>query len=131
MPNWVPQSPIWLSLMTRWPRNRSTRHKASPITVERMCPTCIGLATLGAEKSITKVRGLADRRDAQPRIAHRRRKLLDQSLVFDPQIDEARAGDLRRLAEVAEIHPARSLQRPPSRGGRRNRLPNGMAKLAW
>ena len=102
----MPQSPMWLSLMTRWPRNRSTRHRASPITVERMWPTCIGLATLGAEKSITKVRGRAAGGDAQPRIAHRRREPLDQPLVLDPQIDEARPGDLRRLAEIADVEPA-------------------------
>jgi exodeoxyribonuclease VII large subunit len=37
----------WLSLITWWPRNRSVRQRASPITVERMWPTCIGLATFG------------------------------------------------------------------------------------
>ena len=35
--------------ITVWPANSSMRTSASPITVERRCPTCISLATLGAE----------------------------------------------------------------------------------
>lgn len=74
MPNWVPQSPMWFSLCeedspahlspphssfpsphlnTSWPRNSSSRESVSPIMVERRCPTCISLAMLGEEKSIT------------------------------------------------------------------------------
>ncbi len=45
--------------MTRWPRRRSIRASASPRMVERMWPTCIGLATLGELKSITMERGPA------------------------------------------------------------------------
>ena len=51
MPNWVPQSPTWLSRSTRWPRNSSTRARQSPMIVERRWPTCISLAMLGLEKS--------------------------------------------------------------------------------
>jgi len=39
--------------MTVWPRKRRIRAKASPITVERTWPTCMGLATFGEEKSTT------------------------------------------------------------------------------
>ena len=126
MPNWVPQSPMWLSLMTLWPRNRSTRHSASPITVERMWPTCIGLATFGAEKSIDERARPRDRRNAQPRVAHGRREPLDQPLVFDPQIDEARAGDFRRLAEVGQDRAGRPLRRP-----RRAAAGAGVCPAAW
>ena len=49
MPNGVPQSPMWFSRITSWPRNVSIRTSASPMTVVRRCPTCISLATLGAE----------------------------------------------------------------------------------
>ena len=45
--------------MTRWPRASKIRARLSPMTVERMWPTCIGLATLGDEKSMTTVRGCA------------------------------------------------------------------------
>ncbi len=106
MPNWVPQSPMWLSLMTVWPRNRSTRHRASPITVERMWPTCIGLATLGAEKSTTNVRGRAaggTPSRASPTAAE---SCSHQHVVPDPQVDEARPGDFRLVAEVGHVEPA-------------------------
>ena len=35
------------------------------MTVERKCPTCIGLATLGEEKSMTTVFALRGRLEAQ------------------------------------------------------------------
>ena len=57
IPNCVPQSPMWLSVMTRWPSRRSVRARLSPRIVERMWPTCIGLATFGELKSMTTVRG--------------------------------------------------------------------------
>ncbi len=53
MPNCVPQSPTWLSVMTLWPMKRATRASESPMKVLRMWPTCIGLAMFGAEKSTT------------------------------------------------------------------------------
>ena len=49
MPNGVPQSPTWFSRITSWPAKVSSRTIASPITVERRCPTCISFATFGAE----------------------------------------------------------------------------------
>src|SRR5947207_72025 len=59
MPNWVPQSPTWLSLITRCPANSRTRAMASPTIVVRKCPTCISLATFGEEYSTTTVCGVA------------------------------------------------------------------------
>ena len=55
MPNCEPQSPRWLSRTTRCPSAAMIRARLSPMTVERRCPTCIGLATLGDEKSMTTV----------------------------------------------------------------------------
>ncbi len=49
MPNWVPQSPTWLSLMTWWPANSRIRTIASPTIVVRKCPTCISFAMFGEE----------------------------------------------------------------------------------
>jgi hypothetical protein len=49
MPNGVPQSPMWFCRITWCPWNPSTRTSASPITVLRTLPTCISLATFGAE----------------------------------------------------------------------------------
>ena len=49
IPKGVPQSPTWFRAITSWPKKRSTRARASPITVERRCPTCISLATFGRE----------------------------------------------------------------------------------
>ena len=46
---------MWLSVMTRWPSSRSVRARQSPRIVERMWPTCIGLATFGELKSMTIV----------------------------------------------------------------------------
>ncbi len=53
MPNWVPQSPTWFCRITSSPRNSSTRPTASPMMVERKCPTCISLARFGEDRSIT------------------------------------------------------------------------------
>ena len=55
MPNCEPQSPRWLSRITRCPSAAMIRARLSPMTVERRCPTCIGLATFGDEKSMTTV----------------------------------------------------------------------------
>ncbi len=49
MPNGVPQSPMWFWRITVSPRDSKMRTSESPITVERRWPTCISLATLGAE----------------------------------------------------------------------------------
>ena len=49
MPKGVPQSPMWFWRMTVLPRNSWVRARASPTTVVRRCPTCISLATFGAE----------------------------------------------------------------------------------
>ena len=59
MPNGVPQSPTWLSLITRCPANARIRAMASPTTVVRRCPTCISLAMFGEEYSTTTVCGMA------------------------------------------------------------------------
>ena len=57
--------------MTRWPNNRSRRASESPRIVERIWPTCIGLATFGELKSTTTVRGSAlfSKKRCSPRAA--------------------------------------------------------------
>ena len=57
MPNWVPQSPTWLSLITWWPANSVTRAIASPTIVVRRWPTCISFAMFGEEYSTMTVSG--------------------------------------------------------------------------
>ena len=51
MPNCVPQSPMWLVRVTSCPQNSKIRLMHSPMIVDRKCPTCMFLATLGDEKS--------------------------------------------------------------------------------
>jgi hypothetical protein len=53
MPNWVPQSPTWFSRSVSTPQYSRVRAMVSPMMVDRRCPTCISLATLGEEKSTT------------------------------------------------------------------------------
>ena len=43
----------WFRRSTSTPQSSSMLASASPMTVERRCPTCISLATLGEEKSTT------------------------------------------------------------------------------
>jgi hypothetical protein len=43
------QSPIWFCRTTVWPSHSSSRTAASPMIVDRGCPTCISLAAFGAE----------------------------------------------------------------------------------
>src|SRR5947199_256682 len=57
MPNCVPQSPRWLSAMTRWPRNWKMRLSESPMIVLRRWPTCSGLATFGEAGLVAGVGG--------------------------------------------------------------------------
>ncbi len=49
------------------------------------------------------------RLDAQARIVDRGRKLLDEPRIPQPQIDEARPGDFRRVAEVGHVEPGDDL----------------------
>ena len=52
-----------------------------------------------------------------------------QPVVAQPQVDEARPGDFRRLAEVVQFAPA-TICAAISRGGLPSSLPSGIAKLA-
>ena len=81
-PNCVPQSPMWLSLMTRWPSSRNERWSASPMPVERMWPTCIGFATFGELKSMTTVFGGAALRKTNARRARRFRAFASSTEFF-------------------------------------------------
>ncbi len=51
------------------------------------------------------------RRNAEPRIGRGRREPLDEPRLFEAKVDEARAGDFRRLAEIVEGEAADHLGR--------------------
>jgi hypothetical protein len=53
-----PQSPTWFWRITLLPSRSSTRAIASPMIVERRCPTCICLARFTPNRSTTTVSGL-------------------------------------------------------------------------
>ena len=107
MPNCEPQSPRWLSRMTRWPRAAKIRARLSPITVERMCPTCIGLATLGEEKSMTTVRGFAGRREARGTSSPSRSPSVSRDPgVVEPDVEKPGPGDLGRAGQRLEVDRA-------------------------
>ena len=90
---------MWLSVMTRWPSSRSVRARQSPRIVERMWPTCIGLATFGELKSMTDGprRGGCVEKQCSPRAAAS--SVCGQHGRFQPEIQKARAGDLDLLAQ--------------------------------
>ena len=90
--------------MTRWPSRRNVRCSASPMPVERMWPTCIGLATFGELKSMTMVLRL--RRLCQKINVRRARRIAEHFVergIFQPEIQEASAGDFHFLANVGNI----------------------------
>ena len=72
---------------------------------------------------------LLDRGNVEPRIGDRRRESPEEPIVFDPQIDEARPGDFRRVAEVGHVEPADDFGGHVARG-RWSFLPSGMAMFA-
>ncbi len=67
MPNGVPQSPTWLSLIRWSPTNSVTRAIASPTIVVRRWPTCISLAMFGEEYSTMTVCGCDGQRRRRAR----------------------------------------------------------------
>ena len=69
------------------------------MTVERRCPTCIGLATLGEEKSMTTVRGCSGGRDPAGFVGQQFLQCLGDPVVIQPQIQEPRAGDFGRARD--------------------------------
>ena len=138
IPNWVPQSPTWLSRSTGWPRNSSTRAKASPMIVERRCPTCISLAMLGLEKStITGVgatpvaarhgtprRGSPRRacNSAASRSGRRVRLMKPGPAIWGSRQSSAKAGSAVSCSTIAVAI---------ARGGWPRGLARGRAPLAW
>ena len=71
--------------------------------VLRMWPTCIGLATFGLEKSTMIFSPGSRLGHAEHAIAAQRAHPLRQEGGEEAKIDEARAGDLRRLAQADHI----------------------------
>ena len=71
--------------------------------VERIWPTCIDLATLGELKSTTTVRGCAGGLEEEMFAARGGLQGLGQRRRFEPEIQEAGAGDLHLLATIADL----------------------------
>src|ERR1039458_7059849 len=94
---------MWLSLMTVWPRSRNVRCSASPMPVERMWPTCIGLAAFGELKSMTTVFGAATLSKNKWSAGRRRVERLREDGIFQPEIQEACAGDFHFFADVGHV----------------------------
>ena len=93
MPNWVPQSPTWFCRITSSPRNSSTRPTASPMMVERKCPTCISLA--GSAREVDHHTPLGARLvHRKLRIGQRGFEALGQGVAVLEEVEKARTGDL-------------------------------------
>ena len=77
-----------------------------------MCPTCIGLATFG-DRIVDDKRSRRRRlRHAQPlNVRARRGQLRGEPIVLEPQIDEARPGNFRRLAQLGHVERSHKLRR--------------------
>ena len=73
------------------------------MTVERRCPTCIGLATLGDEKSITTVRGCAGGTMPGNLVAEQIAQAAGDPVVVQPDVEEAGPGDLGRAGDRGQI----------------------------
>ena len=71
--------------------------------VERMWPTCIGLATFGELKSMTDGARLRGFLKKQMFAACSGLKCLDHCGWFQPEIQEARPGDFRFFAKLRNI----------------------------
>ena len=130
MPNCEPQSPRWLSRTTRCPSAALIRARLSPITVERRCPTCIGLATLGDEKSMTTV--LACAVGARPSVSSA------SSACNVEATQESSRRTLRNPGPATSGGPAigarstvRAISCARSRGLRFSVLASAMQPLAW
>ena len=55
------------------------------------------------------MRGDGDRLDAQPLVAQHGAELAGQPVVAQPKIDEARPGDLGRLAKIRHVEPGQQV----------------------
>ena len=76
------------------------------MTVERRCPTCIGLATLGEEKSMTTVRGCAGA--GIPAVSSDKSlQRLRDPVVIQTQVQEPRAGHFGGAGDRGEVDAAR------------------------
>ncbi len=130
MPNGVPQSPTWVSLITRCPANSSTRAMASPTMVVRKCPTCISLATFGEEYSTTTVRGMAA--SASPSLGSLSICEAWAAIQSSRRVKLMKPGPLTSGSAHMSVTCSRAVSSLATcRGGRPSRLPSGSATLAW
>ena len=100
---------MWLSLMTlmaeeaeRAAQGVADHRRADMADVHRLGHVGGGIV----DDVGPRLRG---RRDAQPRIVHRGRQLPHEPVVFQPQVDETRAGHFRRLAQIGHVEPGNDL----------------------
>ena len=100
------------------------------MTVERMCPTCIGLATLGEEKSITTVRGCAGGTMPGKPAAEQIGQAVRDPVVVQPDVQEAGAGDLGRARQRCQINGGGDLGGQVA-GVDLHALARAMQPLAW
>jgi len=68
MPNWVPQSPMWLSPMQVWPRKRKMRTREAPRMVETDVADVHGLGDVGTGEVDDDGEGMGGLGDAEVRV---------------------------------------------------------------
>ena len=130
MPNGVPQSPTWLSLIRWLPTNSVTRAMASPTIVERRWPTCISLAMFGEEYSTMTVLGCAAA--GTPRRGSARSPAAARAIQSFRSVKFTKPGPLTVGGSAMSATSSRAaISLAMSRGARPSRLASGRAALDW
>ncbi len=102
--------------MTRCPLAAMIRARLSPMTVDRRCPTCIGLATLGEEKSITTVLTRLRRGQAEVLVDEEVAEARGDPGIVQPDVEEPGPGDLGRSGDRRRGPRCRPVPGARSRG---------------
>ena len=131
MPKGVPQSPMWFSRRTSWPRKPRTRASASPMSVRAQVADVHLLGHVG--RRVVDDHRLGVRHRRRPRAAGRR--------TAPPPAPAMKSSDSVRLmkpgpltstsAQMSSREAAATTSSATSRGGRPSRLARGRAPLAW
>ena len=101
------------------------------MTVDRKCPTCIGLATLGDEKSMTTVFGLRGRFQAQRLVGQQVPPMPTATHAsLETNVEKPRARPLRAERRTARDRPRCASSAARSRGLRASALASAMQPLA-
>ena len=100
--------------------------------VERMWPTCIGLATLGELKSMTTVRGCAALREEQMFAARRGLQgVCARRRRLEAEIEEAGARDLHLFAPFGHVQLRHHLGRRAGADSACRALASDISALLW